>query len=438
MMMKFLRTSQNILKWNKVLHFSSQTNTQILNEYRKSWTMYDFRNPQFRHQLAVSMNIANNQKLDYPSKLFEKENSTTIKNILSTVKLDQDIGEVIDVIQNLIQQVEIDFDEEWSSFKQNKFVQELHSNEAFPILMNNLEKGIDSIDDYKILCSIYHVLGNFHFKMKSPVMSKIYVKVMEHAEEIDLESLVLFIEGFSKSIGYTGIYYDMLSIISSRPFQKILSRWGLIIDEASSPKDILQISILLRFIHPIKPDKMFNQFLAKCDQLTDEGLLDPRKAKSPEEIQVILECYIMIAGLGKYFPNHTILNKYIDGLTGFLDHLGPARSTILANKLLYQGYPAESFNEVLRQLKKFANTADSPVYMRGVTKFLSKYGIQNNSLELMEEHFDEKLEDYANDDLAYIGFGRLYRILSFSQENDATKKRNQLLDVFLSVSSICK
>ena len=30
--------------------------------------MYDFRNPQFRHQLAVSMNIANNQKLDYPSK----------------------------------------------------------------------------------------------------------------------------------------------------------------------------------------------------------------------------------------------------------------------------------------------------------------------------------------------------------------------------------
>ena len=177
----------------KVLHFSSQTNTQILNEYRKSWTLHDFRNPQFRHQLAASMNIANNsQKLENPSKLFEKENSMTIKNILSTVKLDQDVSEVIDVIQKLIQQVQVDFDEEWSSFNQNKFVQELHSNDAFHILMKNLEKGIDSIDDYKILCSIYHVLGNFHVKVKSPVMSKMYIKVMEHAEEIDLVSLVLF------------------------------------------------------------------------------------------------------------------------------------------------------------------------------------------------------------------------------------------------------
>ena len=40
---------------------------------------------------------------------------------------------------------------------------------------------------------------------------------MEHAEEIDLESLDLFTDGLGKSIGYAGIYYNVLSIISSRP-----------------------------------------------------------------------------------------------------------------------------------------------------------------------------------------------------------------------------
>ena len=435
-MMKFLKTSQNIFKWSKVLHFSSQTDAQIINKYTKNWTWNDFRNPQFRHQLAASMNAVNSQKFENPSTLFEKENSTTVKNVLSTVRLDQDFGEVIDDIQKLIQHVEISFDEEWSSFNKNKFVQDLHSNEAFPILMKNLEKGIDQIDDYKVLCSLFHVLGNFHVKIKSPVMSKMYVKIMEHAEIIDLDSLVLFIEGLNKSIGYTGIYYDMLSIIASRPFQKVLSRWESIIDEAASPKDILHIGILLRFIRPMRPDKKFSQFLARCNQLTDEGILDPSNGKSPEELEVILDCYVLIIGLGIQFPNHIIPYNCVNELTAFLDNLGAASCTILARRIFYQGYPAESFNKVLKHMKNLADTSDSTVHMRSVANFFSKYGIQNKSLGLIEEHADEALENYVDRTLAYDDYGRLYHILSRSQEKDAAKKRNQLLDNFLSVSNV--
>merc|ERR1712223_561103 len=109
--MKLLKTSQNIFKCCKILRFSSQTNAQIIKEYRKNWTLYDFRNPQFRYQLATSINNIKSQKLENPNKVFTKENSTTVKNILSSVKQDQDLGEVIHIIQKLIQDVEISFDE---------------------------------------------------------------------------------------------------------------------------------------------------------------------------------------------------------------------------------------------------------------------------------------------------------------------------------------
>ena len=433
-MMKLLKTSQNIFKCSKILRFSSQTNAQIINEYRKNWTLYDFRNPQFRYQLATSMNNIKSQKLENPNKVFTKENSTTVKNILSSVKQDQDLGEVTHIIQKLIQDVEISFDEEWSSFNRNKYVQDLHSNEAFPILLKNLEKEIDQIDDYQVLCSLFHVLGNFHVSLKSPVMSKMYVKIMEYAAIIDLDSLVLFTQGLNKSIGYTGIYYDIISIISSRPFQKILSKLELIIDEATSPKDILQISLLLRFISPIQPDKKFNQFLTKCNHLTDEGILDPSKAKSSEELQEILDCYLQITSSGQKFPNNTIPSKYVNELTTFLDHLGPSKSMILARRIFYQGYPAETFNKVLNHLEKLADTSESTVFMKSVARFFSKYGIQNKSLGLMEKQVEEQLERYAESDLAYESYGILYQILSRSQEKDCDQKRNQLLDDFLSVS----
>ena len=433
-MMKLLKTSQNIFKCSKILRFSSQTNAQIIDEYRKNWTLYDFRNPQFRYQLATSINNIKSQKLENPNKVFTKENSTTVKNILSSVKQDQDLGEVIHIIQKLIQDVEISFDEEWSSFNQNKYVQDLHSNEAFSILLKNLEKEIDQIDDYQVLCSLFHVLGNFHVSLKSPVMSKMYVKIMEYAAIIDLDSLVLFIQGLNKSIGYTGIYYDIISIISSRPFQKILSKLESIIDEATSPKDILQICLLLRFINPIQPDKKFNQFLTKCNHLTDEGILDPSKANSPEELQDILDCYLQITDLGNYFLYNAIPCKYVNELTTFLDHLGSSRSIILARRISYQGYPAETFNKVLNHLQKLADTSKSTVFMRSVARFFSKHGIPNKSLGLMEKQVEETLERYGEAALAYESYGRLYQILSRSQEKDCDQKRNQLLDDFLSVS----
>ena len=102
--------------------------------------------------------------------------------------------------------------------------------------------------------------------------------------------------------------------------------------------------------------------------------------------------------------------------------------------MFYQGYPAESFYKVLKHMKNLADTSDSTVHMRSVANFFSKYGIQNKSLGLMEEHADEALENYADRTLAYDDYGRLYHILSRSQEKDAAKKRNQLLDDILSVS----
>ena len=162
---------------------NSNSNIQLLRN--------DFRNPKFRNQLANSLCLKTS--LDE-----QREAEDTIENILDSVHHGQEIGETLYSIQRLLY-LKIDPYEPWKRINQNKFLHNLHNHANFKIFLMNLEQIVYELD-WKTACTLYCIMGNLHMPLKSPLMSKLYIKIINHTDDIDLKEFELFVEGISKTL----------------------------------------------------------------------------------------------------------------------------------------------------------------------------------------------------------------------------------------------
>ena len=396
----------------------------------------DFRNPKFRNQLANSLYLQ--------TSLFDEHqiSEDTIENILDSVHHGQEIGEILDSIQRLLY-LNIDPYESWR-INHNKFLHGLHNHENFKILLRNLEQIVDELD-WKMACTLYCIMGNLHMALRSPLMSKLYIKIMNHADEIDLEGFASLVNGMGKSIGYEGSYFRILSIMTSRPFQRLMSRYKTFVDSVKSPEEILLLNSITKYsiFRPFPErnscNKNTNYALEIFSKMLDLGILNPKNTKTKEDLKLTLDCLVVILSFyGKYGCKaqfNSLEEKCLQNLSDHVKDLNPKNCAILVNHLSKGDVESpQIFNDVVQQLKRLVDIAQSAEQVKTAATILSKFGLTNDSHKLSEE--GHELEEFAE----RFTMGRTHSnrllILNRSQSIDAKERSNLLADNILDVSII--
>ena len=94
-----------------------------------------------------------------------------------------------------------------------------------------MEELIEDLDNGNLATVLFNFLCTLRINIRSPIMNKLYVKVQDHFDELDLGSLAYFLDGINICNRVSIIDYrakesiNWQSIACSRQFQKVLSRW---------------------------------------------------------------------------------------------------------------------------------------------------------------------------------------------------------------------
>ena len=400
----------------------------------------DFRNPKFRNQLANSLYLTT-------SLLDKNENEDTIESILDSVHHDQEMDEILNSIQRILC-LNIDPHENWR-INHNEFLYGLHNHDNFKTLLRNLEKIVDELD-WKMACSLYCIMGNLHMALRSPLMSKLYIKIINHTDDVDLKGFDLFVAGISKSIGYEGSYFRILSIMTSRPFQRLISRYKNFVDSVKSPEEIIQLISVSKYCI-FRPrmqisvskgntsNKDIDYTLEKISKMLDQGILNPQNTMTTEDLYVTLDCLaVVLSFYGKHGYKsqfYSLEKKCLQNLSDHIKDLNPTNCALLVNQITKGDFESpQILNDVIQQIKRLVEVAGSAEQVRSTATILSKLGLTNDSHKLFEE--DHDLEEFSERFIMGRTFSNNLLILNRSQSLDAKEKSNLVADNILNVSVV--
>lgn len=398
----------------------------------------DFRNPKFRNQLANSLYLTTPLLNDH-------QNEDTIESILDSVHHDQEMGEILNSIQRILC-LNIDPHENWR-INHNKFLYGLHNHDNFKTLLGNLEEIVDELD-WKMACSLYCMMGNLHMALRSPLMSKLYIKIINHTDDVDLKGFDLFVAGISKSIGYEGSYFRILSIMTSRPFQRLISRYKNFVDSVKSPEEIIQLISVSKYCI-FRPrmqisvskgntsNKDIDYTLEKISKMLDQGILNPQNTMTTEDLYVTLDCLaVVLSFYGKHGYKsqfYSLEKKCLQNLSDHIKDLNPTNCALLVNQITKGDFESpQILNDVIQQIKRLVEVAESAEQVRSTATILSKLGLTNDSHKLFEE--DHDLEEFSERFIMGRTFSNNLLILNRSQSLDAKEKSNLVADNILNVS----
>ena len=132
---------------------------------------------------------------------------------------------------------------------------------------------------------------------------------------------------------------------------------------------------------------------------------------------------------------NSLEEKCLQNLSDHVKDLNPKNCAILVNHLSKGDVESpQIFNDVVQQLKRLVDIAQSAEQVRTAANILSKFGLTNDSHKLSEE--GHELEEFAE----RFTMGRTHSnrllILNRSQSIDAKERSNLLADNILDVSII--
>ena len=185
--------------------------------------------------------------------------------------------------------------------------------------------------------------------IKDPLMSKVYCKVLEHLQLQDLNELTNFICGLYNYIEFSDLIllnlkdWPVNTYARSKGFQIIMSRYKSLVDDVKDLKDLGQILYCTHFIGGMLSEDNIQHLLKKVDNLIDQGVLDPRKAETKEQLNHILDCNIRFISLGLKSKvvfikcDTPALTKCLESMDQYIHLLDPIQVFILARVVVKLG-----------------------------------------------------------------------------------------------------
>ena len=165
-----------------------------------------------------------------------------------------------------------------------EFLHGIRNHEHFPLLIENLEKILVTELPPTTSTALFYELASLGVNLKTPIMNKLYVKVQNNFNEINLNELIQFISGLYncsqdelEPIRFE--YFSPVHVVISRKFRTIFSRYKSLVDEANTPEDIEKIGFLTNFLGGFLSEEKLEYFFQKYYQMIQDGILDPSKAR---------------------------------------------------------------------------------------------------------------------------------------------------------------
>ena len=330
-----------------------------------------------------------------------------VLDLVEDIKIPQESLHILLKLNDLKTKISSSQDEET---KWLEFIHYMTSHECYPLLIENLDKVIETLD-CNSAAILFRLLVNLQFQMKSPLMNKLFVKIQKQFDVISLESLTNYI-----SCLY--VYNQTnLPIIGSRQFRPIFKRYKSLVDSLETARDVDEMAFCTNFLGRLLSNDKLNYFLQKYLDLLSQGTLNPKKASTPEELKDILDCSVRIASLWLKFYHHSLSDSYaviecMNNLRPYLHLLSITQCVILARVLMKVGKPPDLFNDLVKLLKEVAQ--DPTKSSEDVLFILSKLGLTSKS----NADFTDQVQADIGETIKY-NIGYKLTILSRTMDDQA-------------------
>ena len=367
--------------------------TNIIRSFHQ--VRYSFRVERYLKQLSNHNDPKYRQMLDrtlitHPIDNEVLKRAKTVEEVLDLVediKIPQESLHILLKLNDLKTKISSSQDEET---KWLEFIHYMTSHECYPLLIENLDKVIETLD-CNSAAILFRLLVNLQFQMKSPLMNKLFVKIQTQFDVINLESLTNYISGLydynQTNLGVIEpISYEefwTVPIVGSRQFRPIFERYKSLVDSLETARDVNAMAYCTNFMSRLLSNDKLNYFLQKYLDLLSQGTLNPKMASTPEELEDILDCNVRIANLRLNFYRHFLSDSYaviecMNNLRPYLHLLSITQCVILARVLMRVGIPPDLFNDLVKLLKEVAQ--DPTKSSEDVLYILSKLGLTSTSI----------------------------------------------------------
>ena len=349
--------------------------------------------------------------------------ANNIEDVLNTVNENQGSSETLHTLQKILG---------LHPKLSEDFLETMRKHESYPIFIENVGRNIAELD-VKTTCKLFFIMGTLGQDIRSPIMTKLFVKIQRNFDKIDLECLTLVFAGIMEGqyLNSSKVYFS--SFTMSRQFQQIFQQFKNFVDEAETPKDVQKLVYCISYMNVPSPEDIFLYFVSKCDKLIDEGTFDPRKATTAEELDDILDCVTYIVNLGYKFDKSIYKDngfyiKCLQLMDGYIDKLSPAQCVILSKVAEKTGKPPQIYNELIKTLKFLANEETYTKVNQNISGLLSDLSISNESHQTYMENLEEALGNTREK------YSSRWKIISRGPLNENTiEKRKSLLNHVLTV-----
>ena len=442
--LKDLRTTVNFSTYQSLFSYSNKLRDQArpnekpakkyVPEYEVKRKGIGFSSPfqKLRYEATLRVREELVQSLNFPIQNETLSQAETVDEILNTL-LKKDECEpftALDVIQSLFKIFPVNLNTD------NKiFVEEIKSHKAYPLLINYLEELIEDLDNGNTATVLFNFLCSLPMNIRSPIMNKLYVKVQNHFDELDLESLTYFIDGINIYNRFSIKNYgaeesiNWQSVACSRQFQKVLSRYKLLVDYAKSPNDVQKLLLISKFFGHMLSHEKITYFFDKYIELMNQGSLDPKKAETPEHLSEIIRCnihflhFLNLIGYWKEGDDTGII-KILQSFGEHINYLSADKCEVLLHELKRFPKLPEIYNTLIKRIKDKAVFEISPTpETRIAIKILSELNIANESHDKLTRYHTELKE-------SYLTRNEKMKLISRSSSNYNNKKilTNEPLD----------
>jgi len=315
---------------------------------------------------------------------------------------------------------------------------EFRRHEKHSVLIENLSPEIPNLP-LNVLSSLYAQLSKFGQPLTSPVMHQLHCLLKRSMFDLDLFSITDFVDGHINSDGHlkTGAeqifknYNRKLTVLSSNMLQGFLWRYDEFVQSLTSAEEVEALAFCSSFAPHVVSDKKLQNFIDKVLDLIHSGHLDPAKASTEEELQIILNSLLRVVTIKLKKKSHFLLEsqtieEIIGKFKGYVGNLRPVQKLMLGRVLLRNVVPGPIFNEVFFSLKDdfLSNKVDSTVSRVEVLYLLTRLEVFNPQHQLFSAELEKHLEDCHVD----IANGNYSSILEELEQNDIFKEAFKALE----------
>ena len=162
-----------------------------------------------------------------------------IEDVLNTVNENQSCSETLHTLKKILG---------LHPKLSDDLLETMRKHESYPIFIENVGRNIAELD-VKTKCQLFLLMATLGQHIRSPIMTKLYVKIQRNFDKIDLECLALIFAGIMESQYHNSTKVQIDSFLMSRQFQQIFQQMNFFVDKAETPKDIQKLAYCFCYMH---------------------------------------------------------------------------------------------------------------------------------------------------------------------------------------------